>query len=268
MTSAPSTPTSHRGPRRRRSGGLVVGIVVIALLIAGGTVAAIAAVRGGKAGATTSLDPSKPTGADATKAPATASATPSASSPSPTPTPSPSPSPSPSESAQASVAACRTTVTAAEATVAAARTGASHWAVHTQARTDLLAHKITLAETNTRFKRTKRLGPADKNAFADALASYDRVAGGCKGLATSSQPAAATCATKAAALETTVVAGQAVMKDWASHLNNMALHAEDEMSATQARAAWIAAWKSAPTNLTAFATADAASKKTPSCPAG
>ncbi|HEY8789642.1 MAG TPA: hypothetical protein VIM10_10995 [Actinopolymorphaceae bacterium] len=75
-------------------------------------------------------------------------------------------------------------------------------------------------------------------------------------------------ATKAAALHTTVVAGQAVMKDWASHLNNMALHAADEMSATQARAAWLAAWKSAPANLNAFSAADAANTKTPSCPAG
>ncbi len=262
MASTQTTPASHRGPRRpRRTGRLVVGIAIIALLIAGGTVATIAAMRGGKAGATTSLDTPKPQGSAAT----TPAATPSPVSASPTPTPTPTPTPS---SADAAVAACRTTVTAAEAAVAAARTGASHWAVHTQARTDFLAHKITLAQTNERFKTTKLLGPADQRTFADALAAYERVANGCIGLSHSSQPAAATCATKAAALRTSVVAGQAVMKDWASHLNNMALHAENQMSATQARIAWISAWKSAPANLDAFSAADSASTKTPSCPAG
>lgn len=261
MSSTQTTPASHRGPRRRRrTGRLMVGIAIVAVLIAGGTVATIAAMRGGQAGATTSIG---------TPMPHEAGATTPAASPSPTSaSPSPKPTPSPSNSADAAVAACRTTISAAEAAVAAARTGASHWAVHTQARTDFLAHKITLRETNARFKRTKLLGPGDQKTFADALAAYERVTSGCNGLSTSSQPVAATCATKAAVLHTSVVAGQAVMKDWASHLGTMALHAANEMSATQARNAWISAWKSAPANLNAFSAADAASTKTPSCPAG
>ena len=52
------------------------------------------------------------------------------------------------------------------------------------------------------------------------------------------------------------------------YLNNMALHAAAEMSATQARAAWLAAWKAAPANLNAVSAAEAANAKTPSCPAG
>lgn len=192
----------------------------------------------------------------------TPAATPAPTSASPTPTP------TPTDPAGAAVAACRTTVTAAEAAVSAARTGASHWAIHTQARTDVLAHKIALAQTNSAFKRTRLLGPSDQTTFAQALAVYERIADGCNGLSSSAQPAGKTCATKAAALHTIVVAGQAVMKDWASHLHNMALHADNEMSATQARAAWIAAWKSAPANLDTFSAADAASTKPPSCPAG
>jgi hypothetical protein len=259
MSSTQTPPASHRGPRRpRRSNRLVVGIAIVAVLIAGGTAAAIAALHGGRAGATTSLDAPKPQEAGAT----TPVATPSPTSTSPTPTP------TPSDSSGAAVAACRTTVAAAEAAVAAARTGASDWAIHTQAQTELLANKITLAETNARFKKTRLLGPADQLAFARALTAYQRVAGGCKGLPTSSQPDAVTCATKAAALQATVVAGQAVMKDWAAHLNTMALHADHKMSGTQAQAAWIAAWKAAPTNLNAFRAADSASTHTPSCPAG
>jgi hypothetical protein len=258
MTST-HTPTSHRGPRRhRRTGRIVVVIAIVAVVIAGGTVAAIAALRGGKAGATTSLDTAQPHSTGATASTATPSPSATASTRSPTPT----------DLSAAAFASCRTTITAAEAAVAAARTGASHWAIHTQARTDFLAHRITLAQTNAEFKKTKLLGPDDQSAFADAVTAYERVANGCHGLATSAQPAAKTCATKAAALQETVTAGQAVMRDWASHLHNMALHAEDEMSATQARAAWIAAWKSAPANLDAFRAADAASTKTPSCPAG
>ena len=256
MTSTHKTPPAHRGPRRpRRNRKLIVGITIAAVLIAGGTAATIAAtLRGGEA-ATTSVGTGQPQAA-ATTAPASTAA------------PSPAPTPTPTDPAEAAVAACRTTVAAAEAVVAGAGTGALHWSIHTQARTDFLAHKITLAQTNAEFKRTKLLGPADQKTFADALAAYERVANGCNGQSTSSEPAAATCATKAAALHTTVVAGQAVMKDWASHLNNMALHAADEMSATQARAAWLAAWKAAPANLDAFSAAEAANTKTPSCPAG
>jgi hypothetical protein len=263
MPSTHKTPPAHRGPRRpRHNRKLIVGITIAAVLIAGGTAATIAAtLRGGEA-ATTSVGTGQPQAA-ATTTPASTAA------PSPTPTSaSPTPTPTPTDPAGAAVAACRTTVAAAEAAVAAASTGASHWSIHTRARTDFLAHKITLAQTNAEFKRTKLLGPADQKTFADALAAYERVENGCNGQSTSSEPAAATCATKAAALHTAVVAGQAVMKDWASHLNNMALHAEDEMSATQARAAWLAAWKSAPVNLNAFSAADAANTKTPSCPAG
>ncbi|CAN5250551.1 hypothetical protein BH11ACT1_BH11ACT1_10690 [soil metagenome] len=253
MASTHTTPASHRGPRRPRSNGkLVAGIVIVAVLIAGGTVATIAAMRSGQAGATTSQVPV-------------------AGSTSPEPTASPTPTsarPTPTDPAAADAAACRSTVTAAEAAVAAARTGAGHWSIHTQARTDFLAHKITLTQTNDNFKKTKLLGPADQKAFADALAAYERVATGCDGLSSASDSAAKTCATKAAELRTTVAAGQAVMKDWASHLNNMALHAEHEMSATRARTEWIAAWKAAPANLNAFSAADSASTKAPSCPAG
>lgn len=252
MASTQKTPPAHRRPRRprrpRRNGELVVGITIVAVLIAGGTVATIAAtLRGGQAGATTSVSTAQPQAGAAT----TPAATPAPTSASPTPTPTP----TPTDPAGAPVAACRTTVTAAEAAVSAARTG-------------VLAHKIALAQTNSAFKRTRPLGPSDQTTFAQALAVYERIADGCNGLSSSAQPAGKTCATKAVALHTIVVAGQAVMKDWASHLHNMALHADNEMSATQARAAWIAAWKSAPANLDTFSAADAASTKPPSCPAG
>jgi cytoskeletal protein RodZ len=254
MSPTQRTQPAHR--RARRSGRFVIGVVVIAILIAGGTAAAlVAALTGNNTDrATATVAPSN--GADAT------SATPAATSASPSPTPSP----TASDAGAVALEKCRTTITAAEAAVAAARTGAGHWSIHTQARTDFLAHRITLAQTNARFKRTKLAGPADQKTFADALAAYQKVADGCNGLP-STDATAKTCSTKADALAATVTAGQAVMKDWASHLNNMALHADNEMSATQARNEWIAAWRSAPANLNAFSAADKASTKTPSCPA-
>jgi hypothetical protein len=255
---APTQRTRPAHRRARRNGGVVVGIVVVALLIAGGTVAAIVGLTGRDDDhATTTVSPTQSAGASAA------------------PTTSASPSPSPSaergnDSAAAAAAAlrsCRTTVDAAQAAVTAARTGAGHWSIHTRARTDFLAHRITLTQTNAEFARTKLLGPADQKAFADALAAYEKVADGCDGVSGAADRSASTCATKAAALQTSVVAGQAVMKDWAAHLNNMALHADHEMSATQAREEWIAAWKAAPEHLNAFSAAESASTKTPSCPA-
>lgn len=263
MSPTTRNPPSHR--RARRSGRLVAIIIAAVVVIAGGTAAAIAvSVNNGKSD-TPKTATSEAGGNATTPAPTPTTTTVP---PSTSPSPSPTPSPSGDSGAAAALQKCRVTIGAADATVAAARTGAAHWTVHTQARTDFLAHKITLAQTNAEFKRTKLAGPSDQRTFADALAAYEQVANGCNGLSTSSQPAAATCATKAAALHTTVVAGQAVMKDWASHLNNMALHADHEMSATQARNEWIAAWKDAPPHLNAFSAADSASTKTPSCPAG
>jgi hypothetical protein len=263
MPSTHKTPPAHRGSRRPRNNRkLIVAITIAAVLIAGGTAATIAATSRGGEASTTSVVRGQPQAAPASTSAATAAPSPTPSSTSPTPTPTP----TPTAPADAAVAACRTTVAAAEAAVAAARTGASHWSIHTQARTDFLAHKITLAQTTAEFKRTKLLGPADQKTFADALAAYETVADGCNDLP-AADAAAQTCATKADALRATVAAGQAVMADWASHLRNMALHADNEMNATQARTAWIAAWKSAPANLNAFSAADKASTTKPSCPA-
>jgi hypothetical protein len=251
---APTQRTRPAHRRARRSGRFVVGIVLVAILIAGGTAAAIAALTGGDDDrATTTVTPRQTEGTGTT---ATTS-----------PSPSPSVDTGDASSDASALQSCRTTVAAAESAVAAARTGASHWSVHTQARTDFLAHKITLAKTNAEFKRTKLLGPGDQETFRNAVAAYERVSDGCEGLSSSADTTAATCATKAAALHTSVVAGQALMKDWASHLDNMALHADHEMSATQAREEWIAAWKAAPAHLNAFSVADSASTRTPSCPA-
>lgn len=257
---APTQRTRPAHRRDRRNGGLVVGIVVIALLIAGGTVAAIIGLTGGDDDrATTTVSPTQ--SADASTAPTTST------SPSPSVSPSPSAERGDDSAAAAALRSCRATVDAAQAAVTAAHTGAGHWSIHTRARTDFLAHRITLTQTNAEFKRTKRLGPADQKAFADALAAYEKVTDGCDGVSSPADGSASTCAAKAAALHTSVVAGQAVMKDWAAHLNNMALHADHEMSATQAREEWIAAWKAAPEHLNAFSAADSASTKTPSCPA-
>lgn len=261
MSPTPRTPPAHR--RARRGGRLIAVIIAAAVVIAGGTAAAIAvSVNNGKSDPATTVTST----AGATATPPAATTDPASASPSPSPTPSPTPSSSDARGVAAALQKCRATISAADAAVAAARTGAAHWAVHTQARTDFLAHKITLAQTNAEFKRTKLLGPSDQKTFADALAAYQKVADGCDRLPSSAT--ATTCSAKAVALHATVDAGHAVMKDWQSHLINMALHADHEMSATQARNEWIAAWKNAPPHLNAFSAADTASRTAASCPAG
>jgi hypothetical protein len=68
-----------------------------------------------------------------------------------------------------------------------------------------------------------------------------------------------------AALNAAASTGRAAAGDWASHLAMMAAHAAGDLDANHAQTMWVAAWTAAPKNLDAFARADAALSKAPSC---
>jgi hypothetical protein len=160
------------------------------------------------------------------------------------------------------VRACSSEITATEAVVGAARVAATHWREHVQARTDLLATKNTEATTKAIWKRTRLAGPADAANLSAATTAQLQTQGGCTKLAGAAAPA---CQRRMAALHAAASTGRAAAGDWANHLAMMAAHAAGDFGADHAQHLWVAAWTAAPKNLDAFARADAALTKAPSC---
>ncbi len=160
---------------------------------------------------------------------------------------------------------CAAEVAAAEGEVSAARVATGHWREHVQARTALLAGRISQATTKAIWKRTRLAGPDDIRRLAAATAAYQRVRGGCANV-----PAAAgkACRQRLTALAAAATAGQAVARDWQAHLAMMAEHKAGGMDDQQAQTMWVAAWRAAPTNLTAFAAAEGALARSAPCHPG
>ncbi len=160
---------------------------------------------------------------------------------------------------------CVAEVAAADGEVSAARVAAGHWREHVQARTALLAGRISQPTTKAIWKRTRLAGPADIRRLADATAARQRVRGGCANV-----PGAAgeACRQRLTALAAAAAAGRAAARDWQAHLAMMATHKAGGMDDQQAQAIWVAAWRAAPANLTAFAEADATLARTASCHPG
>lgn len=172
--------------------------------------------------------------------------------------------PGPSEAAAVTpsadpTTACRAEIAAAEAVVAATRTAATHWRQHVQARTDLLAHRVTLDRTKAIWKATRLAGPADVQRVASADTAFALVRGGCARL-----PGSA-CKTRLTALAEASRTGHAATRDWQHHQAMMVSHKAGEFDAEHAQSLWVTAWKTAPKNLNAFATASATLAQAPVC---
>jgi hypothetical protein len=167
-----------------------------------------------------------------------------------------------SASASAPANPCAAEVAAAEGEVSAARVAAGHWREHVQARASLLDGRISQATTKAIWKRTRLAGPADIQRLAAATTAHPRVRGGCANL-----PGAAgkACRQRLTALAAAAAAGQATARDWQAHLAMMAAHKAGGMDDQHAQTMWVAAWRAAPANLTAFADADATLARTASC---
>ncbi len=170
-------------------------------------------------------------------------------------------SPTPSTPAQPADA-CAAEVAAAEAELAAARVAADHWREHVRARTDLLAGRIDQATTKAIWKRTRLAGPTDLQHLTAATTAHQTARGGCTNTPGTKGTA---CRHRLTALAAAIAAGHAAAHDWQAHLAMMAAHKAGAMDNAHAQTMWVAAWRAAPTHLTAFAHADRSLARTPAC---
>jgi len=159
-------------------------------------------------------------------------------------------------------------VAAAENVVAVARTGVRHWYIHVQARTDMLAGRITYDQMKAEWKRTRLAGPADLERFEAALQEYDE-APGCDldSVEDSLRDQADDCAARSEAASTAAAAAQAAMGDWKSHQEAMARFADGAMTAEHAQHEWVRAWRAAPGDIDAYGDARAELAAAPDCQA-
>ncbi len=157
---------------------------------------------------------------------------------------------------------CAAEMTAAEAEVSAVRVAAGHWREHVEARTALLAGRISQATTKAIWKRTRLAGPADIQRLAAATAARDSTRGGCD---TAAGEAGKACRHRLTVLAAAATSGNAVARDWKGHLDMMAAHKAGGMDDKHAQAMWVAEWKAAPPNLSAFANAEARLAQTAAC---
>jgi hypothetical protein len=165
-----------------------------------------------------------------------------------------------------SLQACVSEVAAADAEVAAAKTGIDHWAEHIQARTDLLTGAQPKELTKAIWKRTREAGPADLTRHQQAVAAHARQAGSCARAASADAgPQLDACQQRLRILDKAVTAGTAGMADWKAHQNAMAAHKAGEIDAAHAQTMWVAAWAAAPKNIDAFRAAHTALRAAPAC---
>jgi hypothetical protein len=157
---------------------------------------------------------------------------------------------------------CAAEMTAAEAEVSAVRIAAGHWREHVEARTALLAGQISQATTKAIWKRTRLAGPADIQRLAAATSARDSTRGGCDA---APGEAGKACRHRLTVLAAAATSGNAVARDWKAHLDMMAAHKAGGMDDKHAQAMWVAEWKAAPPNLSAFANADARLAQTAAC---
>ena len=119
---------------------------------------------------------------------------------------------------------CRAKVEAADDVRDAAEEGVGHWAAHVQAQTDADAGKISLAEMNAVFERTKDAGSDDAQRYRKALDRYHDADGSCR----ADQDGAAAvakelrrCADRAEEQQPVLEAASDAMGDWLDHLQEM-----------------------------------------------
>ncbi|MBB5791981.1 hypothetical protein [Jiangella mangrovi] len=173
------------------------------------------------------------------------------------------------QAARDSVSACATRLAAGDAYVEKAGVGIGHWGEHVQARTDMLNGTVGQEEMRAIWKRTRLAGPDDVAQATAALEEYQALPT-CEELAAADLPEniaeqAAACVERETAVTAAVDAATAGLQDWANHLNNMAAHADGEMTAQHAQDLWVASWEAAPVNIGAYNDARAQLAAAPAC---
>lgn len=174
-------------------------------------------------------------------------------------------SPTAGSSVAAVIGHCREQVDQAEAVLKAGRTGIEHWNQHVQAQTDVLAGRISQQDFETTIKDTRDLGPRDLSRWDDALGRWKDDPQACSGVngATPEDAAAlGKCGRRLNALRTALPSAKAAIEDWRKLQS--AMSREDELGSKNKD--WLAIWKKAPANITAWESADAALDDAPACP--
>jgi len=158
--------------------------------------------------------------------------------------------------AEQALRSCRRGVDAADAVLAAARTGVGHWAAHVQAQTDADAGEITVQQKNAVFGRTRRAGSDDQSRYRRAKAAYERTDGSCArvaGAPASTTSALARCRTRAAAQRPVLEAAAPAMQDWRHHLEAMMASRMHQVSNPDQ--VWVHDWRAAPPHIEAYVAA-------------
>jgi hypothetical protein len=251
-----------RPANRRRRTMRVIGALVAVVVVLGAAYGLIRANRSDDDG----------TAASSPGATTSASPTPTPSTPSPTPTPTGTASggatsSQPSGKSAQSLRACVAQLSAADKVVSAAADGVGDWAAHVQARTDMFAGRISPEDMKATWKRTRLAGPGDQKRFHAALDHY-QTASACQRLdhvAPAQRKVASGCAVRAKDADRAVAAAKAAMGDWKSHLGHMAAYAAGDMTESEAQTMWVAAWRHAPHNISAYHDAREKLAQAPAC---
>lgn len=163
---------------------------------------------------------------------------------------------------------CAAAVERATDVVAAARVGVGHWQSHVQARTNMLADRISEKQMNAVYEATTKHAPADHDRFRKAMADFK---GGlpCENLRSADGgEAASDCLARSEAATKAVSAARNAMTDWISHAHHMAAYEDGGMSTGKALRLWVKAWRSAPRDIKAFDQASRELAKAPPCSRG
>ena len=173
-------------------------------------------------------------------------------------------------SADAAVERCVSELGEVEKAVAAARPGVASWDAHVQARTDMLAGRITERRMEAVYTRTTRQGHAAVTRFSEALGAVGHPEP-CEGLADvedASSQGVADCVARSEAAALALRTAESTMEEWQSHLHHMAEYADGGMRQGKAMALWVAAWRKAPEGIAAYADRTEELAAAPACAAG
>jgi len=174
--------------------------------------------------------------------------------------------------AQKALQECVARDTAAKPVVDTATKAAADWGSHVQGQNDINSGARTLIQVKTEtWAPTRQAGPGEVAAFQAANAGYTGV-GGCHNVAALPAPSDLkakldACAARQTALDAYVAAAGAVVNDWATHLGEMADHADGHINSFQAQENWLKRWREAPVHLEPYKAAEAALAAAPACTA-
>lgn len=166
---------------------------------------------------------------------------------------------------------CATQLVAVEDAVAAARPGIASWREHTQARTDMLADRISEKRMEAIYERTQHAGHAAQPRFTEAVEAVEEPRP-CQGLQAledaGADDQAAGCLERSETAAAALDAAEATMEEWGAHLHHMDDYDDGGMSTGKAMKLWVTAWRKAPEGLEAYADRTAALRDAPACTTG